>query len=499
MKILLVKSAHITDTEVSIIPPLGLLYLWSSLRQARPGRDVVRLVDLRVSPESEYETLLQTWQPDLIGISTMTAEADHAHSLSARASAMAPAATVVWGGPHPTAYVEESLADPNVDLLVLHEGEQTFPALVEALEAGHALDQVAGLAFRQASGIRRTDERPFVTNLDELPFPAWDQLDFSLYENVKSMGLVGPRRVAPVITSRACPYRCTYCHNMFGKKIQRRSPDNVLAELRLLRDIHGLRHIEIVDDIFNVDRQRMRQILERIIDQELGLQLAFPNGLRGDLLRDDEIELFKRAGTVFVSVAIESASPRIQKQIRKNIRLPQVQAAIRGFVRRGIFVNCYYMLGFPGETRAEMQCTLDFARRQPSHTAMFFVVNPFKGTELGESLPKDVGPLTENFGKHTYHDIAANRLLLVPHDELRRMIRKAYIRFFANPPRLYRIARDHPQRKWLLSGMFLLLRRILRDIWNQPSTLLPRRQVEHLPARLPHAPNTAPLPGSHAA
>lgn len=468
MKILLVKGAHITSTDVSIIPPLGLLSVAATLRAARPGRDEIRLLDLRVRPESEYRKALTHWAPDVVGISTLTAEAGRAHALSALAALHAPTATVVWGGPHPTAYVEECLRDPNVDVLVLHEGEETFPALLAAIERGDRLDNIAGLAFRREGQPVQTAKRPIIEDLDSLPLPAWDLVDFRLYERVKSMSLVGPRRVAPIMTSRACPYRCTYCHNMFGKKLQRRSADSVLEELTLLRNDYGVRHIEIIDDIFNADRRRCREILERIAASGLDLRLSFPNGLRGDIIHDDDFDLYERAGTEFVSLAVESASPRIQREIRKNIRIPRIEAAIRGFTDRGIFTNCYYMLGFPGETRDDMLRTIDFAVRQPSHTAMFFVVNPFKGTELGEAYAADI---PADPALHSYHEAAVGSLAEVGTEELASLIRHAYVRFFANPGRLWRLLRDHPRRRYLPAAVLLLIRRLLHGAWNDPSIL----------------------------
>src|SRR5690606_39057807 len=162
------------------------------------------------------------------------------------------------------------------------------------------------------------------------------------------------------------------------------------------------------------------------------------------------------------------ASPRIQREIRKNIRLPRVEAAIRGFADRGIFTNCYYMLGFPGESRDDMRKTIDFAVRQPSHTAMFFVVNPFKGTELGEAHAADI-PVDPAL--HSYHEAAVGSLAEVGTEELASMIRHAYVRFFADPTRLWRLLRDHPRRRYLPAAVLLLIRRLLHGAWNDPSVL----------------------------
>ena len=468
MKILLAKSAHITSTAISILPPLGLLYLAGSVRRFR-AQDEVKMIDLRVATEREYRDILATWRPDVVGISTITVESEHAHRLASIAKQAAKQtrseAAVIVGGPHATGYFNEILADTNVDYAVLHEGELTFVELLNAIENRSDISGVQGIAYRNSSGIvQQTAARPYVEDLDQIPHPAWDLIDFKIYEKCKSMSLIGgARRVAPIFTSRACPYRCTYCHNIFGKKFQKRSVENVLEEIRLLHTRYGVQHFELVDDIFNIDKKRCRAILEGIVQMNIGIKLAFPNGLRGDIMDEDLVDLFARAGTEYVSIAIETASPRLQRQIKKNIRLEPIKDTIRWFVERRVFVNCFYMLGFPSETVEEMNSTVRYACDVPSHTAMFFIVTPYQGTEMNVELGGDVDLA---YHRMAYYESSLNVSGNIPTPVLQRTAKIAYLRFLANPARIWRIMRDHPNKKAMWQAAMLLLHRVFFDNLN---------------------------------
>jgi len=417
--------------------------------------------------DKNFVKCVQNWKPDIVGISAITVESEHAFELARLTKINSENSIVVMGGPHPTSYNEEVLNNHNVNFTILHEGELTFCNLMDALDAGNPIQNVKGIGYRDDLGKpTKTDPQPYIDDLDEIPHPAWDLIDFSAYAQVKSMSLIGPRRVAPIFTSRACPYRCTYCHNMFGKKFQKRSVTNVLDEIEMLVHDYNIKHFEIIDDIFNIDKVRTQQILQGILDRGLDIRLAFPNGLRGDLLTEELVDLFVRAGTEFVSLAIESGSPRIQKHIRKHMRLDKIQDAIGWFVKRKVFTNCFYMIGFPTETHKEMKQTIKFACAQQSHTAMFFLVTPFNGTELADQLAKNGSTVHKNYDKFAYNSTDINITGTVEAKVLQRTIKFAYFRFVANPKRLYRIFRDHPNKQHLWHMSRMLLRRLLFDNFN---------------------------------
>jgi radical SAM superfamily enzyme YgiQ (UPF0313 family) len=211
--------------------------------------------------------------------------------------------------------------EPSLDVVVRGEGENTIPELVD--KDNKNLSGIKGIAFRDDGRIVLTEPRPYIQDLDALPFPAWDLVDLKLYARFRSMASVGLRKYMTIFTSRACPYRCIYCHNLFGKNYRTRSPENVLNEMEILVKDHGVEEFEILDDIFNLDIPRAHAICDLIIKKKLKIGFSFPNALRGDRLPNDLLRKFKEAGLNFTSIAIETASRSDDILFLTNVVLSQ--------------------------------------------------------------------------------------------------------------------------------------------------------------------------------
>jgi len=315
---------------------------------------------------------------------------------------------------------------------------------------------VPGLAFRSNGSTQLTPSRPFIEDLDTISLPAYDLLDMDLYSKNITASPIGRRRNMTIMTTRGCPYQCIYCHNLFGKRFRAKSVDKVLEELVLLVDRYQIKHFEICDDIFNLDRDRMLEICSRIIKEKLDIRLSFPTGLRGDRMDKEMIVALRKAGTVMISYAVESASTRIQKLIKKNLDLEKVNETIKETTRQGIFTHAFFMMGFPTETEAEMNKTINFALRTKLHTASFFIVTPFKATELWEYVPKDQQEkVTEKW--FSFHGGYVN-ISDVTTECLMTKRQQAYRKFYFNPVRVARIAYRHPGKRFLPEALMILLR-----------------------------------------
>lgn len=445
-KVLLLR-ANLPHVHQSLGIPLGVLYLTSALRAKLPGRCEIRVLDpgkQQLSVEDVGKTIAD-WQPDVVGISGMTPEAPAMHEIAAAARAHAPRAAVLVGGPHAFADHDELLADRNIDYVCLGEGEETFPEMIEALGSGASMERVAGVAMRLPDGtIRKTRPRPAIQDLDALPYPAWDMLDVASYSDVRNMngGLLAAKPYMALFTSRGCPYRCEYCHEVFGKTIRFRSPESVVGEMEHLHRELGIREFHIYDDIFNLDKRRTQRICDRILERGLKIRMAFPNALRGDILDRETIRKLAAAGAYSTSLAIETASPRLQKLIRKNLKLEKVAESIGGFVDEGVITTGFFMLGFPTETADEMRQTVEFALESRLHRAAFFGVVPFPGSGL-EALVREYYPdyrYDRQFGyfsTNTFYKWATGVDLGV-------IQRDAYRRFYWNPRRLWSLWQAYP-------------------------------------------------------
>ncbi len=442
-KILLIKATVENSMNEFSSPPIGIMSI-ASIARERCGWDV-RIIDsfLHDDPEKEILDAITNWKPDVAGLSALTAEAQSMHRLAKVVRKGASEAIILAGGPHPSHYPVETLEDLSIDAAVISEGEATAEQLLNAIAKGELWREVKGIAVRDENGeVIRREPQPFIDYLDALPFPAWDLVDISAYAVRRGMD-TSFRRYMTIMTSRACPYKCTYCHEIFGKIFRANSPEYVLKMINTLVEKYKVFHFDIVDDIFNFDGKRMETILDTLIEKGPSINFAFPNAIRADILTEEQIDKLCRAGCDYVCLAVETASPRLQKQIKKNLNTDKVMASIEAFARRRVFTVGYFMTGFPTETEEEIKKTYDYAFRSPLHMAFFFTVTPFEGTEL---YNENIDSVDCNANELSTHYIfQSSNLSEVPEKRFLRLKTMAHIRFHFNVKRLYRICRDMPR------------------------------------------------------
>ncbi len=457
-RVLLIKPRHNENTGHAV-PPLGVMSLAAYVRR-RPDVDV-RIIDMSPWPMTyaDLDFQIRRYAPDLVGISAITFEANgfcRAARLAKRWRADVP---VVAGGPHATSYTNIILEDENVDIAAIGEGEETLDELIDALRRGGPLDQVAGIAFRRHGKIVRTPPRQPIADLDALPIPAWDLVPIRRYKRFNRFSKTGSLDYGLLFTSRGCPYGCVYCHQIFGKRFRARSAENVFNEIKTLYTEHGLREFEVIDDIFNLDRRRLHAICDLIIGSGMKISLTFPNGVRGDLLDEAQIRKLRKAGATFMAFPVETASPRLQKLIHKNVDLPRIRENIDLALEAGIFCQGFFIVGFPTETREEVQATFDFAIQSDLHVAHLFVANAFEGTALAE-LAKGLGKPVKRDFRQSYLTRGFDNLTDIPNEEFNRMRSRALRRFWLSPRRMWRIVRDYPNKQNLPGFLPAFLKRV---------------------------------------
>ncbi|MBI4802817.1 MAG: cobalamin B12-binding domain-containing protein [Elusimicrobia bacterium] len=453
MKILLIQP-----NPRKVIPytcssvPLGLLYISAALRQA-DCREIM-LVDARVwnLSHKEISKRLKSFSPDIAGISGLSTEAPEVHELAGLVKKTDARCKVVIGGAYATTSPEAVIEDPHIDFAVTGEGEKTICELVNALELALPVSGIDGLAFKNGGKPAVNPRLTTIDELDSIPYPAWDLIDaekyFGLWTRHSENPFPASGRILPVFTSRGCPFGCIYCHNIFGKKLRLRSAGNVVREIELLAGRYGAGEIEIVDDIFNLDLVRAKRICDEIINRGIKIKLSFPNGLRIDGMDEELLVKLKKAGTHLIFYAIESASPKMQKQIGKNIDLEKAARIVRQTVRQGIVTGGFFMLGFPDETKEEMLETIRFARELPFDLASFFYVTPRPNTPM-QALLKKKGVDLEKVQLRDYFRFSSN-FSAVPDEELQRLIKRANSEFYRRPAQLLRLWKALPNKKYIL-------------------------------------------------
>ncbi|MEW5945071.1 MAG: radical SAM protein [bacterium] len=447
------------------VPPLGLLYLGAAIRERFGDGVDVGIIDLGRMGKAEAAERVREWRADFVGLSAMSCEADVLRGFAALAKGTGGGAPVVLaGGPHAAVAGARLLDDPNVDVAVIGEAERTVVDFLYASADGAPLEKVRGIVFRDAGGkAAATEPAAPVEDLDSLPFPAWDLIDYRGYARCDNWnGALKEKFYGEILTSRGCPYGCRFCHNIFGKKVRLRSPENVLEELRMLYRNYGFREIHVVDDIFNVDEERAKRICELIAGSGMRLSLAFPNGLRADLMTKELVRLLKKAGTYRIHYGFETASERLQKLIGKNLDVRKAAEAFETTSRAGIMTGAYFMVGFPEQTRDEIVETIDFAARSPLDAAYFFKATPYPGSGFYEEVCGGPGgEPPESFDD--YHFYSAGRSYgAVGADELNELMLLAQRKFFFSFRRMWRVFLKTPRKRHYIRKLPALLAIILQ-------------------------------------
>lgn len=386
------------DTSTDMLEyPVGLLYVASAIRREFGDRVEVRVESYHDVPENwpRVEELLSDWRPDVLGLRSLTMGRRTLHRVGSLARDGHGVPLIVAGGPHPTHDPADVLANPAFDCAAIGEGEATAVDLISCHLAGRSPRDVPGLATRNGAGLRINPPRPPLADLDALPLPDHTLMDFqAANRGYVDFSFRTDVPHANIFTSRGCPYGCLYCHRVFGKTFRAHSPARVVQEIRLLHEQFGLRRFQVLDDIFNIDRRRALDTCDLIVRSGLDVELSFPNALRGDLVDAELVDALWQAGTRYAAFAVETASPRLQGLIRKNLRLEKVAEAIALASARGIVTRGFFMLGFPTETAEEARRTVDFACASELTQALFFTVVYFPGTPLLE-LAKQLCDLSE--------------------------------------------------------------------------------------------------------
>lgn len=442
------------------VAPLGILYLAGAVEKHLPEWEIGFLDTGKEHLNRDNLTQrIREFDPDVVGLSTLTCEAPLMEEIASLVKSLNPKIQVVLGGPHVNSLKEKALTSRNIDVVVFHEGEEIIVELLKAFEQQRSdLSTIVGIAFWQGELPFSTGIREKIQNLDDLPTPKWDLCDFSFYSKQKSWnGITRYPLIAPLMTSRGCPYQCTFCHHSFGLTVRVRAPESIVAEMRHLYDTYGVREFHVVDDIFNVQPKRAIKVCQLIVDSGMKVALSFPNGLRADIMTDELLEWLVKAGTYKINYGFETVTPRLQKVLRKGVNVKKAQDIFAKTSDSGIITGAYFMLGIPTETEEEMNNTVAYAIDSKLDNAGFFKPTAYPGTQLYEEMgftetseARSTGKSDQDF--ESMHFFATGGSISTVSDEvLDRAIVEAHQKFFFQPQRIWRHLKKSPKK-----GRFLV-------------------------------------------
>jgi len=375
--------------------PLGLGSINALLRSR--GYDS-RILNCSAWSRARTERFLRAERPDVLGVSVFTFNRHEAMRLAALARRIVPSCLIVAGGPHATHLAHALLAGyPQIDVVVRGEGEETMLDLARARQQGDPVARLAGipgLTFRVPPGgvgrpaagakvvCRDTPDRPVITDLDRLPHPALDPA---------MVGVDPVTQFEFIITSRGCPAACTFCSSpdFWGRALRFRSPENMVEEVRLLRERHGVVYVSVRDDTFTVNKKRVLDFCRMLVDQ--GIDLLWDCQSRVNAVDEERLAWMRRAGCTHIQYGVESGSPRMLERLNKGITIEQIRAAAAATRRVGLGLSIYLITGIDSETDEDLGATVRLIEEIRPHDGLVSPMTVYPGTALYEDAKSRFG------------------------------------------------------------------------------------------------------------
>jgi anaerobic magnesium-protoporphyrin IX monomethyl ester cyclase len=490
LRVALINPMFRLPIDTRTTPHLGLAYLGAV--SERRG-DEVRIYDADIEDQSLAD-FLHEFKPQIVGITANTPQVKQAWRTAA-AIKKEMDIPVVLGGPHVSVTHEdldfESLRQPPVDMVVRGEGETRWIEICDRLES-FLRDQpgfstaalmdpgrdvfggLLGLSYKTSDGdLHRNDDAPVINDLDSLPWPAYHLFKMHRYTNLQpATDAVDGSRSFSIMTSRGCPYRCSFCsQSIMPIKWRARSPESVLAEWSHLVNELGALEIGVLDDSANIRKPRLMQIADMLIENKLNhVPWIFVNGIRANLADYDMLVRLKQAGLKRTAFGVETGDPDMIVRIDKHVDHNTIRQAFKNARAAGLETIGFFIIGLPGDTRESMQRTIDFAIEVDPMIANFSMMTPYPGTKVYSEVKAHGRFLMKDWEDYVFFDQQARyELGDLTAEVVEEMYRRAYRQFYWRPKYIWRAV----QRKdfWLNIG------RNVRIAWG---TVVPRKEKTNL-------------------
>jgi len=456
LRVLLINPRFQLPIDTRTTPHLGVAYL--AAVSERRG-DEVAVFDQDVE-EVKLTDFAREFKPDLVGIGTNTPQVKQGWLCAREIRSVLPDVPIVQGGPHVSALPEESAARPEIDIVVRGEGEDTWIDISNHMDQWRAgnpnfkardlhdpsnkmLDKILGVTYMTTEGkIRHTHERPAVADLDALPFPAYRYFKMDRYSSLQpAIDAIDKGKSFSMMTSRGCPYRCTFCsQSVMAEKWRARSPENVVLEMKHLVEDFGAQEIGILDDSANIDRKRLHKLSELLIKAGLHkkAQWVMINGIRANLADTDLLGIMKEAGCKRVAFGVETGDEDILESIDKRVTHDQIRQAFKNAKKVGLETVGFFIIGLPGDTEETMEKTIKFACELDPLVANFSMMTPYPGTKVWEQVHRNGGRmLVKDWQDYVFFEGKARYEMGPTTAEAQeRKWKEAYRRFYLRPHRV---------------------------------------------------------------
>jgi len=415
----------------SVLPPLGLMYLAAV---AEKEGYTAKIIDGDVNnfKMKEIVEIIKRESPEIVGIYVCTSNYKYVLNLAEHIRKYVE--YIILGGPHITVNPKNALRNKNIDLVVFGDGEETFIELINTIHKKKGFEKIKGIGFKKNGELIINEPRPFIKDLDKIPFPARHLVPLQKYKPSPHQYIRQPSTT--MITSRGCPFRCKFCFSsQINKRIYRnRSVDNVIAEIKYLQEKYGIKEVQFWDDVFGLDKKWLHEFCDKLIKEKI--DLAWFCEQRANLVDFEILKKMKKAGCYSIFYGFESLNQEILDFINKDITRQQIINAIKWTKKAGIIVRANFILGLPYETPKKTKKMIKLICKLNPDYVKWNLFCPYPGTEIYDELKKrpDLGKmLTENSAKLTNHEA-----VFIPKDyknskELEEMRSYAFRKFYMRP------------------------------------------------------------------
>lgn len=438
--------------ELLVIPPLppsDLMYLASVAEKA--GLEA-KIRDY--SQGGDYVKDLKEFQPDYLLINAATPTLQHdLEALKIAKEVLPDVITFAKGAAFLTISNDVMRDCDALDVIIFGEAEETLRELLE----GKNKSEILGIYYRENGEIKFTGQRPFIENLDEIPFPARHLVDNSIYRRPDN------NKVQAVVkVSRGCPFHCFFClaTPVSGAKVRKRSPENIVAEIRECVEKYGITNFVFWSDIFNIDRDWTISLCNAII--ESGLKITWSANTRADTADFEMAKIMYKSGCRLVSVGVESGSQYMLDKIGKKIKLDDVRRTVSIFKKAKIRIYNYFVIGLPWETEETIEETIRFAIELNSDFISFYTATPLPGSRFYDYAKENNLFDKETSFENAYYYPAVNTHTL-SRDRVFELHKSAVKRFYLRPryilKMLFKIRSFAEVKSYFTAGINLLLRR----------------------------------------
>jgi len=382
--------------------------------------------------------------PLVIGLSVLLKHFEECREAIERIRQILPDVPIVLGG-HLVESLQERIYDFfDVEYAIYGEGEEGFYRLLKYLNEGGDIYNIPSLIIKEGETAHKNP--PYKLKKEEIPMPDYEAIRFERYFDKAGVIMLGNRPMLPINTSRGCNYRCIYCHNIFGKGVRDIEVRKILTTFEILRKKYPVKFVDFSDDIFNFNEERARELINGLLKIEPELRLSYPTGFRLDIMSSEFIDFIGTHNTLYVSGAIETASERLQRVLKKYLKVERAKEAMIHLCRYPILTIGTFLLGIPTETKDEAIETIRLAKSLPLHFASFLRVTPNIGTEMYENAPEHIKKMLFHNSKSSFHYHGEEiNLSNIPTPTLNMLQRYAIASFYLRPARFYRIVRDTPR------------------------------------------------------